>query len=68
MEGGLLKKTLGCHFCPLEFASQQSRANHHKLKHQKEHKRLKGHRKVPDYPCKFCHIGFGSRKSKWNHE
>ncbi len=68
MESAFTKKTIRCHFCDKMFSSQSSRANHHKFQHMKEHRLLKGHRKLPDYLCKHCHNGFGSRQSKWNHE
>ena len=65
---GLVKERLGCHYCTSTFASQESRANHHKFMHKNKHKWMKRHRKSPDYLCKYCHIGFGSRQSRWNHQ
>ena len=64
-KNGLL---IGCHYCPKEFSSQSSRANHHKYFHAKMHKKYKGHRMVPEFVCKYCIRGFGSPRSRSNHE
>ena len=65
---GLSRKVFGCHFCELSFSTQASRSHHKAAKHPREHRKLKGHRKSPDHPCKHCHVGYGSAKSKWNHQ
>ncbi len=68
MEDCFDKKVFGCRFCEDRFETQSGRSHHTAKKHPREHKKMKGHRKAPNYFCKFCFIGYGSKQSKWNHQ
>ncbi len=68
MEDGLVQDRFGCRYCESTFKTPQSRTNHHAKFHKNQHKKMRYHRKAPNYPCDFCHIGFGSPGSKYNHK
>ena len=65
---GFNEKPYQCNYCENRYKTTESRANHHKLKHERLHEKWKYHKKVPKYPCKHCFVGFGNRHSKWRHE
>jgi hypothetical protein len=68
MEDCFTKKVFGCRFCEDTFETQSGRSHHAAKKHPREHKKMKGHRKPPNYFCKYCFNGFGSKQSKWGHQ
>ena len=68
MEDCFTKKVFGFRFCEDCFETQSGRSHHADKKHPREHKKMKGHRKPPNYFCKYYFIGFGSKQSKWGHQ
>ena len=65
---GFDEKPYQCNYCENRYKTTESRANHHKLKHERLHQKWKYHKKVPKYPCKHRFNGFGNRHSKWRHK